>query len=718
MKITPILALGLTLALWGCDNSTPQNTASSEQSETVKAPVAKKVPYTMEIHGDVRVDDYYWLRDDDRKDPEVLAYLDAENAYTKSVMAHTEGLQAKLFEEIKGRIKRDDSSVPYKKNGYWYYSNFTGDQEYPVYARRASTMDADEEIILNVNKLAEGKEFFSLGGLAVSTNNNILAYSTDALSRRLYIIEFKNLATGQTYDDRLENTSGVIVWADDNKTVFYIKKDLQTLLGYQVYRHILGTDQKDDVLVYEEKDPTFYTYIGKTRDDSVIYIFHKHTTKTGADIIDADQPESEFTPFLSIEEGHEYEFSKLGDDYYIRTNWNAKNFRLMKVSGKETSDKSKWVDVIPHRPDVYVSDFEVFSEYLVVREKEHGVTRLRVQNIQTGQNSFLKFDDPAYAAYFGYNPEINTDKMRVFYSSLTTPDTVYEYDLTDGRRTILKQEEILGGFDPTNYASERIFIKARDGKEVPVSLVYRKDKFKKDGTNPLYQYAYGSYGDTEEATFDAARLSILDRGFVYALAHIRGSQMLGREWYEDGKLYHKKNSFTDFIDVTKGLTAQGYGDKDKVFAVGLSAGGLLMGAVLNMAPELYKGVAAQVPFVDVVTTMLDSSIPLTTNEYDEWGNPNEKGYYDYMKSYSPYDNVERKDYPNIMVTTGLRDSQVQYFEPAKWVAKLRDYKTDDNLLIFDVNMDAGHGGSSGRYKQYRDKALELAFFFDLIGIKE
>ncbi|MCF8474627.1 MAG: S9 family peptidase [Emcibacter sp.] len=715
MKFNLLLVTSLSLILFGCNDS---NIEKSTSLDVVTAPVAKKIAYDMEIHGDIRTDNYYWMRDDTRTSPEVLAHLDAENAYSKSIMAHTEKLQDTLFEELKGRVKKDDSSVPYKKAGYWYQSTFSGDQEYPIFIRRKGDLTPPEEIILNTNELAQGKEFFSIGGMSVSTNNNILAYSTDFLSRRLYTIEFKDLTTGKNYLDKLENAEADMVWANDNKTVFYIKKDIQTLLGYQVYRHKLGSDQKDDVLVYEEKDNTFYTALGKTRDDSVIYIVHRHTNKTGASIIDANLPDSRFKPFNPIEENQMYEFSKLGDSYYVRTNWNAKNYRIMKVSEGNTTDKSKWVDVVPHREDVFITDFEVFNNYLVVREKKHGDTQLRVIEIKTGKDRFLKFDDPAYYASIGYNPEINTSTIRINYSSLTTPDSVYEYNLSDGSRTLLKQDEILGGFDPANYASERIFIKARDGKEIPVSLVYRKDKFKKDGTNPLYQYAYGSYGDTTEASFEDSRLSILDRGFVYALAHIRGSQMLGPQWYEDGKLYHKKNTFTDFIDVTTGLTAQGYGDKDKVFAVGLSAGGLLMGAVLNMAPELYKAVAAQVPFVDVVTTMLDSSIPLTTNEYDEWGNPNEKGYYDYMKSYSPYDNVEHKDYPNIMVTTGLNDSQVQYFEPAKWVAKLREYKTDDNLLIFDISMDSGHGGASGRYKHFKDKALELAFFFDLIGITE
>ena len=712
-----------TLTLGGCgegaDESAEKATMNTKKTPTeITPPIAKKIPYEMEIHGDKRVDDYYWLRDDSRKNPEMLAYLEAENAYKKTVMAHTEGLQDALFKELTGRIDKDDSSVPYKLRGYWYYRSYQGDQEYPTYARRKESMTGPEEIILDANKLADGHEFFSLGDFEISTNNNLMAYSTDLLSRRIYTIEFKDLTTGEMLPDRIVETTGQVIWANDNKTVFYIRKDLKTLLGYKVYRHKLGSSQDDDVLVYEEKDKTFYTSLGKTRDESVIYIFHSHTIKTGASLIDADKPDSDFKIFLPIEDNHEYSFAKLGNDFYVLTNWQAKNFRLMKVNADKTADKSAWVDVIPHRENVYLSDFMLFDDYLVLREKEKGQIRLRVIDHKDGAERQLKFDDPVFAASFSINPESNSRKVRLSYSSLTTPNSIYEYDMGDGSRKLLKQDKVLGDFDPANYASERIFITARDGKKVPVSLVYRKDHFKKDGTNPLYQYAYGSYGHTIEPRFSASRLSLLDRGFVYAIAHIRGGQMLGRAWYEDGKLYHKINSFTDFIDATKSLVDQGYGAKDKVFAIGGSAGGLLMGGVLNMAPELYLGVAAHVPFVDVVTTMLDSSIPLTTNEYDEWGNPNEKGYYDYMKSYSPYDNVKHQEYPNILVTTGLHDSQVQYFEPAKWVAKLRDYKTDDNLLVFDVNMEAGHGGASGRYKRFKDLALEYSFFFDLLDITE
>ena len=721
--IATCLALTLPLTLAGCGEQTNQNTVQSDmttstEKSTATAPIAKKVAYAMEIHGDTRVDDYYWMRDDSRKDPEMLGHLAAENAYKKATMAHTEDFQEALFKELTGRIEKDESSVPYQQRGYWYYRRFSGDQEYPIYARRKGTMQAPEEIFLDVNKLAEGHEFFSLGRYNLSTNNNILAYSSDALSRRLYNIEFKDLTTGKMLSDKLVETNGQAIWANDNATVFYIRKNVKTLLGYKVYRHKMGTSQDDDVLVYEETDKTFYTYLGKTRDESVIYIFHDHTIKTGASIIDANKPDNDFKLFHAIEDNHEYSFAKLGDDFYVLTNWQAKNFRLMKVGADKTADKSSWIDVIAHRDDVYISDFMIFNSHLVLREKEKGQIRLRVIDNATGKEQNLKFDDPVFSASFSTNPETDSTKIRVSYSSLTTPNSIFEYDLADGSRALLKQDKVLGDFNPENYASERIFVTARDGAEVPVSLVYRKDKFTKDGTNPIYQYAYGSYGATMEPRFSGSRLSLLDRGFVFALAHIRGSQMLGRGWYEDGKLYNKINTFTDFVDVTKSLVDQKYGAKDKVFAIGGSAGGLLMGAVINMAPELYRGVAAHVPFVDVLTSMLDASIPLTTNEYDEWGNPNEKGYYDYMKSYSPYDNVSKQAYPNMLVTTGLHDSQVQYFEPMKWVAKLRDYKTDDNILVFDVNMEAGHGGASGRYKRYKKLALEYVFFFDLIGIKE
>ena len=671
----------------------------------------------MEIHGHKRVDDYYWMRDDKRKDLEVIAHLEAENDYLKAQMNHTEGFQKILYDEIVGRMQKDDTTVPINIRGYWYQSKFDGEVEYPVYIR---WKDGEEksELLFNVNEMAEGNGYFDLSGYSVSNNNMLIAFGTDTVSRRLYTLEFKNLETGNFYPDKLINTEGVAIWASDNKHVFYIKKDAQTLLGQEVYRHKLGTDQSKDILVYRENDDTFYTALSKSRDGSVIFIHHNSTVKSGVSILNAKTPLDNFVPFLKIEDNHEYTIEKLGDYYYIHTNWKAKNFRLMKVNKDTTSDKSSWQSVIDHQEDVYLQDFTIFKNAVVIKEKENGENRLKVLSLNNGESFNLKFDDPIFSIRIADNPEVSSDLIRVYYSSLTTPPSVYEYNLISGERELLKQDRVMGDFSPANYRSERIFIKARDGNKVPVSIVYRKNLFKKDGSNPLFQYAYGSYGATIDPSFSGPRLSLLDRGVVFVIAHVRGGQMLGRPWYDDGKLFNKKNSFFDFIDVTKGLDKKKYAHPNKIYAMGGSAGGLLMGGVLNMAPELYIGVGAHVPFVDVVTTMLDVSIPLTTGEWNEWGDPAKKEYYDYMLSYSPYDQIDRKDYPNILVTTGLWDSQVQYFEPMKWVARLREYKTDNNKLIFEIDMEAGHGGASGRFKRYKQTALEYAFFFDLIGINK
>lgn len=706
----------LVLILSACSDNSKEETLP-EMSKEILAPIAKKVPFEMEIHGHKRVDNYYWMRDDDRKDPDMLAHLEAENDYLKSQMVHTEGFQKTLFDEIVGRIEKDDSSVPIKRRGYWYQAQYDGENEYPVHVRWKDGED-NHEILFDVNQMASGHGYFNLSGYSVAENNMIAAFGTDTVSRRLYTLEFKNLQSDEVFTDKLIDTAGSAIWANDNEHVFYIRKDPQTLLGHEIYRHKLGTDQTDDQLVYKEEDDSFYMSLSKSRDGSVIFIHHSSTTKSGVSVLSADDPLGNFEPFLPLEDDHEYAVEKLGDQYYIYTNWNAKNFRIMKVQQDTTTDKSTWQDVVAHLDEVYLEDFTVFDDALVIKEKENGENRIRVMSRETGVSTELMFDDPVFSVYISSNPEVSSNTVRLSYSSLTTPSTVYEYDLASGERKLLKQDQILGGFSTENYQSERIFIEARDGMKVPVSLVYRKDMFSKDGNNPIFQYAYGSYGVTIEPSFSSARLSLLDRGVVYAIAHIRGSQMLGRPWYEDGKLFSKKNSFYDFIDATKGLVAQQYGHTEKVYAMGGSAGGLLMGGVLNMAPELYLGVGAHVPFVDVMTTMLDTSIPLTTNEYEEWGNPNQKDYYDYMFSYSPYDHVEAKDYPNILVTTGLHDSQVQYFEPMKWVAKLREFKTDDNLLVFETDMEAGHGGASGRFKRYKQTALEYAFLFDLLGIKE
>ncbi|WP_318486606.1 S9 family peptidase [Photobacterium leiognathi] len=693
------------------------NTKTTNVAQDLQAPIAKKIPHTMTIHDDTRIDNYYWMRDDNRADPEIIAHLNAENAYTDAVMAHTEALQQQLFDEIKGRIVKDDNSVPVKQGNYFYSSEVTGDNEYAISVRADDFNGTNKTVLLDINELAKNHEYYNVSSLSVSQDENLLAYGEDTVSRRIYTIKVKNLATGEYLADEITGTSGSIAWQNDNKAFYYIKKDPQTLLGYQVYRHQLGTNQADDTLIFEETDPSFYTSIGKSKDNELVYIWHSSTETSAVSIIDANDPNATATPFLEREEGLEYSISKLGQQFYVLTNYEAVNFRLMKVDADKLGDKTEWQDVIAPQEGVMLEDYELFDNYLVYQQRSNGLTHITVRQLDTNEERELRFNDEAFTAFFYGNKELNTNKLRLYYSSMTTPASHYDINLDNSEFTLLKQAEVLGDFNADNYQSERLMIPARDGKLVPVSLVYRKDLFKKDGTNPLYQYGYGSYGSTIDPSFSSSRLSLLDRGFVYAIAHIRGSEMLGRPWYEDGKKLTKQNTFNDFIDVTKALVEQGYGAKDKIFAVGGSAGGLLMGAIANQAPELYCGIAAQVPFVDVVTTMLDESIPLTTNEYDEWGNPNQKEYYEYMLSYSPYDNVGKHDYPSMLVTTGLHDSQVQYFEPMKWVAKLREMKTDNNRLLFKTDMEAGHGGASGRFKALHEDALEYAFFIDLLNEK-
>ena len=716
------LAAGGLVSGCGVDNKTENTQQVAERAAPtlalntqVKAPVAKKVPYEMTAHGVTRNDNYYWMRDDSRTDKEILDHLERENTYVETVLAPLKETRESLYEELVSRIEKDDSTVPVLDNGYWYYTSYSGENEYPIYLRKPS-LDAEPQVLLDANRMSEGHDYFSIGTYAVSSDNKLLAYSEDTLSRRIYTIYVKSLENDEKLDDVLEGTSGSVVWANDNTHLFYVKKDLQTLLGYQVYRHKLGTSQDDDVLIYEESDPTFYTYISKSKDNSTIYIHHDNTEKTGVTLIDANNPTLPTKVFLPIEEGQEYSLAKASDGYYVLTNIGAKNFRVMKAPLDATSDVSKWQEVVAHRPNVFLQSIEVMKNHLVVKEKENGMLRMVVHNLTSNEEKVIPTQDPIYGAYFNENPEMDTNKLRIYYSSLTTPGSIIDINLDTLESEVMKQTRVSDTFDSSAYASERVMIEARDGTSVPVSLVYRKDKFKKDGTNPLYQYAYGSYGSTVDPTFRSSWLSLIDRGFVVAIAHIRGGQMLGREWYEDGKMHNKINTFTDFIDVTKGLVDKQYADKDRVFAMGGSAGGLLMGAIVNMAPELYQGVSAHVPFVDVVTTMSDASIPLTTGEYTEWGNPANKAEFDYMLSYSPYDQIEAKDYPHMLVTTGLHDSQVQYFEPMKWVAKLREYKTDDNLLLFKTDMEAGHGGASGRFKRFESTALEYAFVLHLAGV--
>ena len=676
----------------------------------------------MEMHNHQRVDNYYWMRDDQRSDEKMLAHLNDENNYAEAMLAEQKPLQELLFEELKARIVKDDNTVPAKDGKYWYHSEINGEQEYSNYYRATSFVGDNKSLLLDVNERAQEHEFYDLGDLSISPNDQIMSISEDTDSRRIYTIYFKDLGKSSNSQDVyltdvLNETEGQIVWANDNQTVFYVKKDRETLLGTQVYRHKLGSLQADDVLVYEEDDHSFYMSLDKSRDDSQIYICLHATESTHYLALCAAEPDSEFVELLPYQEQHEYHADKMGEYFYIVTNHQAKNFRLMKVDVSQVNDINNWQEVIAHRENVLLEGIELFHNFIVVTERENGQIRFIVHTTQgkdAGHHYPLSFDDPCYFACLGDNPEPKSTTARLYYSSLTTPGSLFEFDLATGERKLLKQQKVLGDFNKEDYQSERLFITARDGIEVPVSIVYRRGSFKQDGTNPLLQYGYGAYGITIDPNFSSETLSLLDRGFVYVIAHIRGSEMLGRRWYETGKKEHKQNTFNDFIDVTKALVVQGYGAKDKVFASGGSAGGLLMGAVVNQAPELYLGIGAHVPFLDVLTTMLDESIPLTTNEYDEWGNPNEVKAYKSILAYSPIDNISAQHYPNILVTTGLHDSQVQYFEPMKWVAKMREFKTDDNLLVFKTDMEAGHGGASGRFKSLKEKALEMSFFISLL----
>tara|TARA_B100000315_G_scaffold187081_1_gene176648 strand:+ start:13367 stop:15532 length:2166 start_codon:yes stop_codon:yes gene_type:complete len=708
------LSAAMVSMLLSCSGSEDREKVTMQ---AIEPPVAAKRPKQLEAHNHTRIDNYYWIRDDERKDPDVLALLAEENSYTRKVMAHTEGLQRALFTEITARLKDDDQSAPIKRGDYWYWREFRQGGEYPVYVRRSVSASSAAEVMLDANKLAEGHEYFAIGGWAVSSDQDVLAYADDTVSRRLYTIRFKDLATGDLYSDEIPNTSASLAWANDNKTLYYVVRHPQTLLPYQVYRHRLGDDPADDLLVYEEADDTFYTRVYKTRSKQFVVIFMGSTLSTEVILIDADDPSSAPVKFLAREDVHEYEIRHLGDTFYIRTNWQAENFRLMKAKADRFSDKTDWEEVIPNRVDVLLADVEVFENYLVFNEISGGLPHIRMIHLPSGDERKLDFPEPAYSASLHVNADIDTTALRYSYASLTTPNSIYELDMESGDRKLVKRDEVVGRFDPADYATERLYATVRDGTKVPISLVYRKG-FKRHDNSPLYVYGYGSYGSSMHPTFRSSRLTLLDRGFVYAIIHVRGGEEMGRAWYENGKMLFKKNTFLDFIDSTEYLLENGYGGRDKVFAAGGSAGGLLMGVIANEAPELFKGIIAHVPFVDVVTTMLDESIPLTTGEFDEWGDPKIKEYYDYMLSYSPYDQVKAQDYPNILVTTGLHDSQVQYFEPVKWVSKLRALKTDDNLLLMDINMETGHGGASGRYEHYRIDALEDAFMLDLIGIAE
>ena len=713
------------------DNSQTSMTDSSEfiTSESqlgVDAPDVKQVLHTTEIH-DIKLEDpYYWMRLSDEqkeaKEPDaqtadVIDYLNRENEYKDKVLAPTQKLQEDLYEEIVGRIVKDDESVPVKLRGYWYYSRFEKGNEYAFSCRKKGTMDAEEEILLNEPELAKGHNYFSIGSSSVSPNNKLMVYGVDTVSRRQYTLYFKNLETGELFEDKIPETNGGAVWANDNKTIFYTKNDPQTLRAYRVYKHVLGTDMREDEVVFEEKDETFFIWVSKSKSQEYIMIGSNSTLSTETRYIKADEPNSEWTIVHPRENDHEYGVSHYGDHFYIQTNLEAKNFRLVKTPIENTSVEN-WVDVLPHREDVLLEGTDFFSSHMVVSERKQGLNNIRIMKWDGSEDYYLEFNDPAYMAFTGANPDYDSEDLRFGYTSLTTPYTTYEHNFADRSRKQLKQQKVLGGkFDQANYTSERIMVEARDGVNVPVSIVYRKDT-KLDGNSPLLLYAYGSYGSSTDPGFSSTRLSLLDRGFIYAMAHIRGGSEMGRQWYEDGKLFNKMNTFTDFIDCGEALVEKGYTSPDHMYAMGGSAGGLLMGAVMNLSPDLFNGVLAAVPFVDVINTMLDETIPLTTFEFDEWGNPKQKDYFDYIMKYSPYDNVEAKDYPHTFITTGYWDSQVQYWEPAKWIAKLRDHKTDDNMLIMYCNMETGHGGASGRFARFKEVAMEYSFMFMLEGIDE
>jgi oligopeptidase B len=685
-------------------------------SISIAAPKAKILPKKLKKHNEIRIDNYFWLND--RENPEVIDYLNQENAYYEAMTAHTKDFQKELFEEMKGRIKEDDQSVPYLYNGYYYITRFEKGQDYPIYSRKKGSLEAKEEILFDCNELAKGHAFFQLGGLSVSPDNRYASFGVDTVGRRIYTIKIKNLETNEILSDVIENATGGSVWANDNLTLFYTRQDKVTLRSDTVFKHKLGTLATADSLVYEEKDDTFNVSVGKEKSKKYIVIGSESTLTTEYRILPSDTPDGEFKVFQPRVRGLEYSISHFGDSFYILTNKDkATNFKLMKTPENAT-EKKHWKEVIAHREEVLIEDIEIFRNYLVVEERSNGLNHIRIMPWSGEGEYYLPFGSETYNAYTTTNVDFDTDVLRYSYQSLATPSSVIDFNMKTKEKEIKKEQAVLGGrFDKNNYVEERVWATAQDGTKVPISMVYRKE-LKKDGTNPLLQYAYGSYGATMEPYFSTTRLTLLDRGFIFAIAHIRGGEDLGRQWYEDGKLLKKKNTFTDFIDCSRFLIQEKYTSPAHLYAEGGSAGGLLMGAVINMAPELYHGVIAQVPFVDVVTTMLDDSIPLTTGEYDEWGNPNNKKYYDYMLSYSPYDNVREQEYPNMYVSTGLHDSQVQYWEPAKWVAKLRTHKKGDAVLYLNTNMDAGHGGASGRFEAIKELAKEFAFLLDLEQIKK
>jgi len=682
----------------------------------IKPPQAKIIPTKLEKFDDIRIDNYFWLND--RENPEVIDYLNKENQYYQEMTAHTNNFQKELFEEMKSRIKEDDQSVPYLYNGYYYITRFETGSDYPIYSRKKGSLTAKEEILFNCNELAKGHKFFKLGGLSVSSDNQYIAFSVDTVGRRIYTVQIKNLVTGELFNDKIENTTGDRTWANDNVTLFYTRQDDQTLRSDKVFKHKLNTDSAIDTLVYFEKDDTFSVEVTKEKSKKYIVISSSSTMTTEFRTLLADQPDGEFKVFQKRVRGLEYDIAHFDNHFYVLTNKDdATNFKLMKTPELATA-KENWVDLIEHREDVLIEDIDIFRDFLVVTERSNGLNTIRIMPWSGEGAYYLPFESETYTAYTSTNVDFDTDILRYGYQSMATPASIIDFNMKTLEKQIMKEQEVLGGkFDKNNYTEERVWAIAQDGTKVPISMVYRKE-LKKDGSNPLLQYAYGSYGYSMDATFSSTRLSLLDRGFIFAIAHIRGGEDLGREWYEDGKLLNKKNTFIDFIDCSNYLIAEKYTSPAHLYAEGGSAGGLLMGAIANIAPELYNGIIAQVPFVDVVTTMLDDTIPLTTGEYDEWGNPNVKKYYNYIKSYSPYDNIKSQDYPSMYVSTGLHDSQVQYWEPAKWVAKLRVFKTDNNAIYLDTNMNAGHGGASGRFEALKELAKEFTFLLDLEKIRK
>ena len=715
-QLLPILFIG---SLLSCNNATNMTKTNFTWPTNTIAPTCEKKPFEMVAHNDTRQDEYYWLNDYFKKGPDsnkVVAYLTAENKYFDTMMAGTTVLQQKLYTEMKARVKEKDESVPVFKNGYFYYTKVEEGKDYFVYCRKKETLQGKEEILLDVNTMAEGHNYFSAIGFEVSTDNNLLAYGVDMVSRRQYSIYIKNLATGEILKDIITNTEGDPVWANDNKTLFYTAKHPVTLLSEKIQQHTLGLDALTDKVVYAEKDKSNYIGVGKTKSNQYITITSQGTLSSEISILDANNPAGKFTVFQPRIKDVLYSIDHAEGQFYILTNLLAKNFKIATCNQSETNS-SHWKDFIAHKEDVLIQGFDLFKNFIAIAERKNGLTQIHLLNKKDNSSHNLAFDEPAYTASIAYIPNYNTDVMRFNYTSLTTPNSVYEYDMANQKKVLMKQQEVVGDFKVTDYTTERLFATAKDSTKIPISMVYKKG-YKKDGTAPLLLYAYGSYGASMDAAFNSARLSLLNRGFAFAIAHIRGGQEMGRYWYEDGKMMKKKNTFTDFIDCADYLLQNKYSSKQHLYINGGSAGGLLMGAVVNMRPELFNGVIAAVPFVDVLTTMSDPTIPLTTNEYDEWGNPESKESYEYMKSYSPYDNVAKKAYPNMLVTTGLHDSQVQYFEPAKWVARLRANKTDKNILLLHTDMEVGHGGASGRFKSLKDKARDYSFYLALEGITE